>query len=68
MSIEIQNKVNEEESALAKQFNSLNICIVKSTTGKHLTKLGTLASKVSEKEIVATIIGKFKIIQALYKY
>ena len=34
--------------------------IVKSTTGKHPTKLGTSASRVSEKEIVATIIVKFK--------
>ena len=33
---------------------------MKSITGKHPTKLGTLASRISRKEIVATIIDKFK--------
>ena len=45
-------------------LNQLNIWhyinIVKSTTGKHSTKLGTLATRISEKEIVVTIIDKFK--------
>ena len=50
----------EYESELAKTFNSHYINIVKSTTGKHPTKLGTLASRISEKEVVATIIDKFK--------
>ena len=48
------------KSELAKTFNSHYINIVKSTTGKHPTKLGTLASRISGKEIVATIIDKFK--------
>ena len=39
----------EDESELATQFNSHHINIVKSTTCKHPTKLGTLASEVSEK-------------------
>ena len=39
------------------KFNSYYINIVKSTTGKQPTKL---ASRISEKEIVATIIDKFK--------
>ena len=34
--------------------------IVKITTGKHPTKLGTLASRISEKEIVAISLIKFK--------
>ena len=33
---------------------------MKGKTGKHPTKLGTLASKVGEKEIVIFIIDKFK--------
>ena len=57
---EIDNKIIEDESELAKTFNSHYNNIVKSTTGKHPTKLGTLASRISEKEIVATIIDKFK--------
>ena len=28
--------------------------------GKHPTKLGTLASRISKKEVVATVIGKFQ--------
>ena len=58
--IEIDNKIIEDESELAKTFNSHYINNVKSTTGKHPTKLGTLASRISKKEIVATIIDKFK--------
>ena len=58
--IEIDNKMIEDESELAKTFNSHYINIVKSTTGKHPTKLGTLVSRISEKEIVATIIDKFR--------
>ena len=41
-------------------FNLRYINIVKRITGKHPTKLKTLASGVSEKETVATIIDKFK--------
>ena len=58
--IEIDNKIIEDESKLAKTFNSHYINIVKSTTGMHPTKLGTLASRISEREIVATFIEKFK--------
>ena len=47
--IEITNKKIEDESELAKTFNSHYINIVKSTTCKNSTKLGTLASRVSEK-------------------
>ena len=57
---DIDNKIIEDKSELAKTFNSHYINIVKSTTGKHPTKLGTLASRISEKEIVAAIIDKFK--------
>ena len=60
ITIETDNKIIEDESELAKTFNSHYINIVKSTTGKHPTKLGTLASRISEKEVVATIIDKFK--------
>ena len=38
ISIEIDNKIIETESELAKKFNSHYINIVKSTTGKHPTK------------------------------
>ena len=34
--------------------------MVKSRTGEHPTKLGTLADRVSEREIFAAIIDKFK--------
>ena len=47
--IEIDNKKIEDESELAITFNSHYISIVKNTTVKNLTKLGTLASRVSEK-------------------
>ena len=60
IAIEIDNKIIEDESELAKTFNFHYNTIVKSTTGKHPTKLGTLASRISEKEIVATVIDKFK--------
>ena len=60
ITIEIDNKIIEDESELAKTSNSHYINIVKSTTGRHPTKLGTLARRISEKEIVATIIDKFK--------
>ena len=60
ISIEIDDKVIEDESELAKTFNLYYANIAKSTTGKHPTKLGTLANRVREKEIVATIIDKFK--------
>ena len=58
ISIEIDNKIIEHESELAKKFNSHYINIVKSTTSKHATKLGTLVSRVSKKEIFATTIDK----------
>ena len=44
--IEIDNKIIEDESELTKTFNSHYISIVKSTTGKHPTKLGTLATGI----------------------
>ena len=50
-SIETDNKIIEDEPESTKQFNSHYINIVKSTTGKHPTKLQTLASRV-------TITGK----------
>ena len=50
-SIETDNKIIEDERESTKQFNSHYINIVKSTTGKHPTKLQTLASRV-------TITGK----------
>ena len=48
----------EDKSSLKKCNSHINI--VKSATGKNPTKLGTLARRVSEKKIVATIIDKFK--------
>ena len=60
ITIEINNKTIEDKSELAQTFNFHYINIVKSTIGKHPTKLETLASRISEKEIVATIIDKFK--------
>ena len=42
---DIDNKIIEDKSELAKTFNSHYINIVKSTTGKHPTKLGTFFSK-----------------------
>ena len=60
ITIEIDNKIIEDKSEIAKIFNSHYINMVKSTTGKHPTKLGTLASRISEIEFVATIIDKFK--------
>ena len=59
ITIEIDNKIIEDKSEVAKTFNSHYINIV-STTGKHPTKLWTLASRISEKDIVATITDKFK--------
>ena len=60
ITIEIDNKIIEDKSEIAKTFNSHYIKILKSTTDKHPTKLGTLASRISEIEFVATIIDKFK--------
>ena len=57
---EIDNKIIEAESESAETFNSHYINTVKSTTGKHATKLGTLSGRISRKEIVATIIKHFK--------
>ena len=60
ITVKIDNKIIEDKSGLAKTFNSHYVNIVKSTTGKHSTKLGILASRISKKEIVTTIIDKFK--------
>ena len=46
---------------LPKTFNSHYIIAVKTITGKHPTKLGPLASRISKKEMVATITDKSKI-------
>ena len=40
LTIEIDNKIIEDKSELVKAFNSHYINIIKSTTGKHPTKLG----------------------------
>ena len=45
ISTEIDNKIIENESELAKAFHSHYINIEKSKIGKHPTKLGTLAEK-----------------------
>ena len=47
--ITIGNKIVQDKCELAKTFNSHYFHIVKSTTGKHPTKLGTLASRIREK-------------------
>ena len=47
ISIEIYNKIIKDKSELAKIFNSHYINILKSTTGKHPTKLETSTSRVS---------------------
>ena len=47
--IETDNKIIEDKSELAKTFNSHYINIVKSTTGKHPTKLETLGNRINEK-------------------
>ena len=60
ITIEIDKKIIEDKSELTKTFNSHYINIVKSTTGKHPIKLGTLASRISKKEIVTAITDKFK--------
>ena len=58
--IEIDDKIIEDKSELAKTFKSHYINIVKSTAVKHPTNIGTLASSINEKEVVATITDKFK--------
>ena len=63
--IEIDNKIIKDESELAKKFNSCYINIVKSTTGKHPTKFGTLTSRISQNQIAATIIDKCKTHQSI---
>ena len=60
LTIEIDSKIIEDKSELVKAFFSHYINIVKSTNGKHPTKLGILASRSSKKEVVATIIDKLK--------
>ena len=54
------NEVIEVSSELAQTFSSHYINMGKSTNAKHPTKLGTLSSRISKKEIVATINDKFK--------
>ena len=49
ITIEIGNKIIQDKCELAKTFNSHYFHIVKSTTGKHPTKLGTLTSRIREK-------------------
>ena len=63
--IEIDNKIIENKSELAKTFNSDYINIVKSTTSKHPTKLGTLASRISQKKSLQLSLTNSKIIRAL---
>ena len=46
--IVIDNKIIEGKSELAQTFKSHYIGVVKSTTGKHPTKLGTFRSSPSE--------------------
>ena len=65
LSTEIKHGIIKDESELAKQLNSYYISTVKSTTGKHPTKLGTLAWKINKNEIFATIINTNKITGAL---
>ena len=65
LSTAIKHGIIEDESELAIQLNSYYISIVKSTTGKHPTKLGTLAWKINKNEIFATIINTNKITGAL---
>ena len=65
ITIEINNKIIEDKSELAKTFNSHYINIVKSTTGKHPTKLGTLASRINEKKLLQLSLTSSKIIRAL---
>ena len=60
ITIEIDDKIIEDKSELAKAFKSHYIKIVKSTAVKHPTKLGTLASSINEKEVITTITDKFK--------
>ena len=60
ITIEIDNTIIEDKFESAETFNSRYINLVKSTTGKHLTKFGALASRICKKEIVVTIIDEFK--------
>ena len=59
ITIEINNKIIEDKSELAKTFNLHYINTVETRTGKHPIKLGTLAIRINKK-VVATIIDKFK--------
>ena len=65
LSTEFKNGIIEEKSEFATQLNSHYISIVKSTTGKHSTKLGILARKINENKIVLTIINTNKVTRAL---
>ena len=62
ISIEINDKIIEDESELAKQFNPLYINIVKTTMGKHATKIGTLISKITKIILVELSLKSAKII------
>ena len=65
LSTEFKNGIIEKKSELATQLNSHYISIVKSTTGKHSTKLGILARKINENKIVLTITNTNKVTRAL---
>ena len=65
ISIEIDNKIIDDESELPKTFHSRYINIVKSTNGKHLTKLGTSASRVKKKKLLQLLLTSSKITRAL---
>ena len=66
--IEIDNKIIEDKSELAKTFNSHYINIVKSTTGKHPTKLGTLGSRINEKRNCCNYHWQVRKSSEHYKY
>ena len=60
ITIEIDDKAIKDKSELAQTFNYHCINKVKTTTGNHPANLATLATRISKKEIVATITGEFK--------
>ena len=66
--IEIDNKIIEDKPELAKTFNSHYINIVKSTTGKHPTKLGTLGSRINEKRNCCNYHWQVRKSSEHYKY
>ena len=66
--IETDSKIIEDKSELAKTFNSHYINIVKSTTGKHPTKLGTLGSRINEKRNCCNYHWQVRKSSEHYKY